>query len=143
MSKSLSKFIGPRIPKYYHLAFNKEGDIIGYIHKSDIGWKTNMLFHPNKFKLFTQEHKDMIKKNHAKCSGDKNSFYGKTHSVESKLKIAARDYSSISKAIIINGIMYRSSGEAERELNIPRGVIPRLITSGKLHPKYNVTARYE
>ena len=37
---------------------------------------------------FTKEHKDNIKNNHHDCSGENNSFFGKTHSAETKQKFS-------------------------------------------------------
>jgi group I intron endonuclease len=88
----------------------------------------------------TEEHKKQLSINHADVNRELNPFYGKKHSVISKLKISSREYKKgkvhpnygkprktsfkkgkehpFSKQIIINNIEYESLREASRKLNI-------------------------
>lgn len=91
---------------------------------------------------FSALHRRRISESHADCTKENNSFWGKTHTEESKKKIGSRDYSTMSRAIIIDGIKYRSEGEANSALNIPRGIIGRLLNNGKTHEKYKISAKY-
>jgi hypothetical protein len=125
-------------------AMTIDGISLGRITLTDPRWSTKEIVSVNLERIFTDTHKENIKLNHHDCIAENNSFYGKTHSIETKIKISARDYSSTSKAVVVNGVLYRSEGEANRELGIPRGIITRLINSGKASIKYNiVTASYK
>lgn len=72
-------------------------------------------------------------------SGNKNPFYGKRHSNESKekqrLKMIGRKPAN-SKQITINGITYKSQSDAARAL----GVVPAMITYRIKNGIYTVTA---
>lgn len=71
--------------------------------------------------------------------GDKNPFYGKTHSDETKEKIRQSKIGkkpSNSKQITINGITYKSQSDAARAL----GVVPAMITYRIKKGIYTVTA---
>lgn len=69
-----------------------------------------------------------------KYTGTDNPFYGKTHSVESREKIADRDYSLItggnhvkSKQVSINGQIFDSINTAVRILGIPQSTIADVL----------------
>jgi len=47
-----------------------------------------------KGRTLTKSHKQKVKDNHHNCSGSNNSFYGKTHSLETRAKLRAADYTS-------------------------------------------------
>lgn len=119
-------------------AIDYYGNSLGLVSIDDIRWSTGEIVSTTLGIKRTDEQRENIKINHADCSGENNSFYGKTHSDETKLKIGFRDYSSISRAILVDGIEYRSVGEANRTLDIPRGIIDRLLVSGKSHELYRI-----
>jgi hypothetical protein len=69
-----------------------------------------------------------------KYTGTDNHFYGKTHSAESRAKIADRDYSLItggnnvkSKQVCINGQVFDSINTAVRTLGIPQSTIADVL----------------
>jgi hypothetical protein len=69
-----------------------------------------------------------------KYTGCNNSFYGKTHSAESRLKIRDRDYSLISdgnsvksKRVQVNGQEFASINTAVRDLGIPQSTIADVL----------------
>lgn len=69
-----------------------------------------------------------------KYVGSDNSFYGKTHSAESRLKIGNRDYSLISdgkniksKRVRVNGQEFASIYTAVRALGIPHSTISDVL----------------
>lgn len=119
------------------------GNNLGHIRLDDKKWVTGEIVSILKGRKFSEKHKENIKLNHAPCSGVQNSFYGKTHSEESKRKIANREYKS--RQILVNGVKYRSVGYAEKILNLPRGIIDRLVKSKiqKKHSKYDIIATYD
>jgi hypothetical protein len=96
--------------KNHFTAKDKDGNIFR-IHKTDPRYLSGELVHvckgiklskehcekisvANKGKRLSEEHKQKVKDNHADCSGENNSFFGKSHSEETKKKIGNRDYSS-------------------------------------------------
>lgn len=76
----------------------------------------------------------VVAKTCIKCrdiSGDKNPFYGKTHSEETKKKISDRMKGNIpanAKVVVAEGVEYPSLAAAAREFN---------ITSGAMHYRVN------
>lgn len=102
----------------------------------------------NTNKIVTDETKKLISENHADVSGDKNPFFNKKHSDETKLKIADRVYIKgvnhhfygkqmitsfkegkehpRSQQIIINGIEYGSLRLAAKALNMTRQKLKKL-----------------
>jgi hypothetical protein len=76
----------------------------------------------------------MSKSRRGKRVGSNNSFYGKTHSIESRLKIGDRDYSLISdgnnvksKRVRVNGQEFASINTAVRTLGIPQSTIADVL----------------
>lgn len=72
----------------------------------------------------------------AKCkdiNGEKNPFYGKTHSEKTKNKLRearlGKPNVSSSKSCMIMGILYRSCGEASERLNIKQATMSHRIRS--------------
>jgi len=71
-----------------------------------------------------------------KCSdknGDKNSFYGKQHTEETKAKIRAKQLGKKpinSKHIIINGVEYLSYSDAARALGVSSALITYRVKKG-------------
>jgi len=114
------------------------GNLLGLISRTDPRWATCEIVSVNLGITFSDKHKENIKLNHHDCFGENNSFYGKSHTEDTLRKIASRDYSTMSNAILVDGVEYRSIGEANRTLNIPRGILDRLLVSGKSHPTYNI-----
>lgn len=69
-----------------------------------------------------------------KYTGTDNHFYGKTHSVESRAKIADRDYALITggnnvkaKQVLVNGQVFDSINTAVRALGIPQSTIADVL----------------
>lgn len=125
------------------VAKDLQGNNLGHVRLDDPRWKTGEIVSILKGRKFSEEHKENIKLNHAPCSAERNSFYGKTHSKESKIKIANREYKF--RPVLVNGVKYRSVSYAEKILNLPRGIIDRLVKSKtqKKHPKYDIIATYD
>lgn len=104
-----------------------------------------------KGRVFTEEHKNNISKNHHNVNGVNNPFYGKTHSIESKKKIGDREYLSgkehhlygkptktsfkegkdhpRSQQVTIDGVEYGSLTQASKVLGITRGMIKKRYLS--------------
>lgn len=140
--KTPSKFKGTN--RNSAAALDLNGNKLGFVNSDDPRWKTGEIISPNKGKIASDETRKRISLNHADFSGENNSFFGKTHSDESKLKIGSRDYSSSSKAVIVDGIRYKSKTEARRILNLPFAVIDTIIKTGIPNTKYNIqTVIYE
>lgn len=100
-----------------------------------------------KNRIVSDETKKLISKNHADVSGEKNPFFGKTHSEEAKIKIANREYKQDknhhlfgkktktsfksgknhpkSQPITINGIGYESLSIAAKALNVSRPTLKK------------------
>lgn len=98
--------------------------------------------------VFTDEHKKNISLNHHDVSGSKNPFYGKTHSVETKAKIANRKYPTgtnhvwygkkwgssfksgnehpLSIPIVVDNIHYESINQAMIKLGLSRRRVIKL-----------------
>lgn len=76
---------------------------------------------------FTEEHKTNMRKSNAR-RGKPGTFRNRTHSIESKQKIADRPYPTDgnhaeAKAIIVNGVFYASMNTAERALGVSANVL--------------------
>ena len=73
--------------------------------------------------LRAKEMKEEISKRSSLRYGEKNSFYGKHHSEETKQKIREKNLGkknlSCSKQVIVNGVIYESASMCAKELNIP------------------------
>lgn len=74
--------------------------------------------------------------NKGKQKGEKNPFYGKKHSKENKEKLSKKSKErmklklpSTAKKVLIEGIEYRSIGEAARHFNVKNGTIINRIKS--------------
>jgi group I intron endonuclease len=94
--------------------------------------------------VFSEEHKKNISLNHHDTNGEKNPFYGKTHTEESRKKIS-KNHAKVpwlggktsgsfkqgkehpnSKQITINGVLYESISLACKSLNLHRRKIMKL-----------------
>lgn len=129
-------------------ALTKEIYYIKYFDTLKNGYNCNEGGTEGNNRIVTDETKKLISENHADVSGNKNPFFNKQHSDETKLKIADRDYikgnehhfygkpvaSSFkegkehprSNQIIIDGIEYGSLRLASKALNITRQKIKKL-----------------
>jgi group I intron endonuclease len=94
--------------------------------------------------VFSEEHKKNISLNHHDVNGEKNPFYGRKHTEESRKKIS-QNHAKVpwfggktngsfkegkehpnSKPIIINGVLYDSISSACKSLNLHRRKIMKL-----------------
>lgn len=129
-------------------ALNKEIYYIKYFDTLKNGYNCNEGGTEGNNRIVTDETKKLISENHADVSGDKNPFFNKQHSDETKLKIANRKYingeshhfygkptvSSFkegkehprSQQITINGVEYGSLRLASLALNMTRQKIKQL-----------------
>lgn len=83
--------------------------------------------HPGNYGKSLPEHQRKILSEYAKQrTGEKNPFYGKTHSDEFKAKMSKRMKGVTPPNAIkceIDGVLYQSLGQAHKALNIPYGVL--------------------
>ncbi len=130
-------------------ALNKEIHYIKYFDTLKNGYNCNEGGTDGNGRVVSDETKKLISDNHADVSGNKNPFFNKTHSDETKLKIADRNYikgtehhfygksvaSSFkegkdhprSQQITINGVEYGSLTLAAKALNMTRQKIKQLF----------------
>ena len=76
--------------------------------------------------IFIKRIKKSISEHASKRTGEKNGFYGKHHSKETKEKIAEKRKGKLptnSKKVEYNGVIYNSAGECARALNISQMTI--------------------
>jgi group I intron endonuclease len=97
--------------------------------------------------IFTEKHKKNISLNHHNTKGEKNPFYGKKHTEESRKKIS-QNHAKVpwfggktngsfkegkehpnSKSITINGILYDSISSACKSLNLHRRKVMELTNN--------------
>lgn len=86
---------------------------------------------------FSQEHREKISINAKLRIGDKNPFYGKKHSEETKKKLSMRFKGQpglCNLPVSINGKVFRSMAEAGKTLNIPVPTISFRVKSP--NPKF-------
>lgn len=96
------------------------GKKIGMVMLDDPRWSTGEIISTQKGAIFTDSHRNNIKKSHICRKGEYNTFYGKTHRKESIEKmLESRDYASISgsnnknsRRVRVNGTEYGTVGEA-------------------------------
>ena len=128
-------------------ALNKEIYYIKFFDTLKNGYNCNEGGTDGNNRIVTDETKKLISENHADFSGDKNPFFNKQHSEETKLKIAARDYikgknhhfygkptkSSFkegknhpkSQQIVVNGVEFGSLTLAAKAMNISRQTLKK------------------
>ena len=69
-----------------------DGTKLGNISHEDMRWTTGEIISVNKGRKFSEIHIRNMKANHKDYRGESNPFYGKSHSLESKIKIGSRYY---------------------------------------------------
>lgn len=82
----------------------------------------------------TKEHKLHMSQNHADFNGEKNPFFGKTHTEETKAKIGNRDYKIQSgskhhskRKMLINDIIYENVTDARNKLKMNQYIIYSIL----------------
>ncbi|EIP7032428.1 GIY-YIG nuclease family protein [Salmonella enterica] len=90
---------------------------------------------PNKGRVFTEEHRAKISHNASQRVGEKNPFYGKSHSKETREKLSKANKGRLppnSKQVSVMGVPYDSLSAAARALKLnPSVVLWRLNSSNK------------
>jgi group I intron endonuclease len=106
---------------------NKISLKISDFYKNNISTLKNKSFEERFGKEKAAELKANLSNNASKRIGDKNPFWNKTHSKESKEKISranlGKKNESQCKPMIINDVVYTSLAEASRILNIPLATV--------------------
>lgn len=96
---------------------------------------------PNKGKKLSVDHKKKISDNAKLRIGDKNPFFGKTHSEETKNMIRSKTIGkkpSNRKKLLADGIEYESAADCARANNISAGLVTYRIKSQKYNYEYIV-----
>jgi group I intron endonuclease len=83
----------------------------------------------------SEEHKEKLKGTRENIVGENNPFYGKTHTAETRKKIANRSYEKSSKRVEVNGVVYNSVKQATKELGLAVNAITDIL-NGKGAKKY-------
>lgn len=94
---------------------------------------------PTKGKPLSKEHKEKLSEKAKLRTGDKNPFFGKTHSEETKnllrLKMIGKKPTN-RKKILADGIIYESAADCARANNISNALITYRIKSKKYNYEY-------
>lgn len=87
---------------------------------------------------FSEEHRKKISDFAKTRCGEKNPFFGKSHSLETKLRLSEAMKGSVpknAKSVEINGVLYSSMAEASRALSVPVPTIHHRVRSK--NPKFS------
>lgn len=92
---------------------------------------------PNKGKSMSDVQKKLLSEVAAKRTGEKNGFFGRRHSDETKQKIREKNQGNVplnARPIVIDGVTFTSAQEASRKLGINYTTIRHRVKSP--NPKY-------